>query len=196
MLFIAPFRRDSGTYHLMSVKDPREKSIYQLVSVKGIPEDSIYQLMNVRNPPVERIYQLMSVKGIPADRDFHRMKNANRRDNIHPDPNAMRVINSRGFQPTVRVGAIYGLAGAKLLDYIYYIRYRKRKRGSLAASPSLIILDYATLLTCIPVILCKIRVTLDFVHRNRPVQVCFFEGCTATVGCTNQINKLNFARSC
>ncbi len=123
MLFIAPFRRDSGTYHLMSVKDPREKSIYQLVSVKGIPGDSIYQLMSVRGPPVKRIYQLMSVKGIPADRDFHRMKNANRRDTIHPDPNAMRVINSRGFQPTVRVGAIY------------YIRYRKRKRGDLLASP-------------------------------------------------------------
>ena len=47
-----------------------------------------------------------------------------RRDTIHPDPNAMRVINSRGFQPTVRVGAIY------------YIRYRKRKRGDLLASPS------------------------------------------------------------
>ena len=79
MLFIAPFRRDSGTYHLMSVKDPREKSIYQLVSVKGIPGDSIYQLMSVRGPPVKRIYQLMSVKGIPADRDFHRMINANPR---------------------------------------------------------------------------------------------------------------------
>ncbi len=50
----------------------------------------------------------------------------NRRDTIHPDPNAMRVINSRGFQPTARVGAIYGLAGAKLLGYIYYIRYRDR----------------------------------------------------------------------
>ena len=59
----------------------------------------------------------------------------NRRDTIHPDPNAMRVINSRGFQPTARVGAIYGLAGAKLLDYIYYIRYRKRKRGDRLASP-------------------------------------------------------------
>ena len=106
MLFIAPFWRDSGTYHLMSVKDPREKSIYQLVNVKGIPGDSIYQLMSVRDPPVKRIYQLMSVKEIPADRDFHRMKNANRRDNIHPAPNAMRVINSRGFQPTVRGDAI------------------------------------------------------------------------------------------
>ena len=82
---------------------------------------------------MKRIYQLMSVKGIPADRDFHRMKNANRRDNIHPDPNAMRVINSRGFQPTVRVGAIY------------YIRYREKKTGRPAGLPALDSLIYATL---------------------------------------------------
>ena len=52
---------------------------------------------------------------------------------FHPDPNAMRVINSRGFQPTVRVGAIY------------YIRYREKKTGRPAGLPALDSLIYATL---------------------------------------------------
>ena len=106
MSFTTSFKRVSRIYPLKKVKGSREKRIYPLKKTKGIPTFRTYPLKKVIDRPAKRIYPLKKVKGIPADRDFHRMKNANRRDTIHPDPKAMRVINSRGFQPTVRVGAI------------------------------------------------------------------------------------------
>ena len=107
MPFTASLKRVSRTYHLKKVKGSREKSIYPLKKTKGIPAFRTYPLKKVIGRPAKSIYHLKKVKEIPADRDFLRKINANRRDNIHPAPNAMRVINSRGFQPTVRVGAIY-----------------------------------------------------------------------------------------
>lgn len=99
MSFTTSFKRVSRIYPLKKVKGSREKSIYPLKKTKGIPAFRTYPLKKVIGRPAKSIYLLKKVKGIPADRDFLRKINANRRDNIHPAPNAMRVINSRGFNP-------------------------------------------------------------------------------------------------